>query len=93
MRGAQQSLHDSGGAGPGAGAGTGAEAGGVVTGASCDGGGITGIGGGGGAELLSDGQRPLEGRTNRASNAATAATLNAAEPEDIVTKQSWWLAS
>ena len=70
-----QLLHNTGGAGPGAGAGTG-------TGAAA-GGAVAGAGGGGGAGPR-DGQRPEEGSTSRASSAATAATLNAAEPEGIV---------
>jgi hypothetical protein len=80
MRGWRQSLHDTGGAGPGAGACTGAETGGV-TGA-----------GAGGADP-SEGKRPEEGRTSSASTAATAAALNAAKPEDIVLQLGSLLAS
>jgi hypothetical protein len=54
MRGARQSLHDTGGAGARAGAGAG---------------GVTGAG------------AVKEGRTSKASIDATAAALNAAEPE------------
>ena len=71
-----------GGAGPGTGAGTGAGAGGVT---------VAGGAGGGGAGP-SDGQWPKEGRTSRASTAATAAALNADEPEDIVDRTASFLA-
>jgi hypothetical protein len=79
-----QSLHDTGGAGPGA--CTGSKAGGVTDAGGGGDGGVTGAGGGGAGP--SDGQRPMEGRTSRASTAATTATLNAAVPEDMVLQQA-----
>jgi hypothetical protein len=89
-RGARHSLHDTCGAGPGAGARaggvTGAGGGGGVSSAGGGGGGVVSSAGGGGAGP-SDGQRPKEGRTSMDSTAATAAALNAAEPEDIVVQQ------
>jgi hypothetical protein len=94
VRGARQSLHDTGGAGPGAGDGTGSGAAGVTVGggggAVTDGGvggGVTGAGGGGGVTGGGGGgprQRPNAGRTSRASTATSTAALYAAEPEDMV---------
>jgi hypothetical protein len=79
-----QSMHDTGGVVPGA--CTGSKAGGVTDAGGGGDGGVTGAGGGGAGP--SDGQRPMEGRTSRASTAATTATLNAAVPEDMVLQQA-----